>query len=132
VTLAAAVRGKHSWSTAGAYVAAQVAGAFAGVLVAHLMFGVPAFSVSHHAHAGAAQIFSEAIATFGLLLVILALEEQRPTAIPWAVGLYIIAAFWFTASTSFANPAVTLARAATDTSGSRAADVPGSSPRSSL
>lgn len=107
-----------------AYIAAQVTGAFAGVAVAHLMFGLSVFSVSIQARSGAAQVFSEFIATFGLLAVIWGCARTRPAAVPFAVGTYITAAYWFTASTSFANPAVTLARSMTDTfSGVRPADV---------
>ena len=98
-----------------------------GVAAAHLMFGEPVFSVSHHARAGIAQVFSEFVATFGLLSVIWGCARLRPAVVvPFAVGAYITAAYWFTASTSFANPAVTFARAATETfSGIRPADVPG-------
>lgn len=110
-----------------AYVSAQTAGAFAGVAAAHLMFGEPLFSASRHARAGGAQMFSEFVATFGLLAVVWGcVRLQRPVVVPFAVGAYITAAYWFTASTSFANPAVTLARSATDTfSGIRPADAPG-------
>lgn len=127
VTLADASQGGLAWREVPAYVAAQVAGAFAGVAAAHLMFNQPVFSASHHARAGGAQIFSEFVATFGLLSVIWGCVRLRSAVVvPFAVGAYITAAYWFTASTSFANPAVTLARAATDTfSGIRPADVPG-------
>jgi len=105
---------------------AQVGGAFAGAASAHLMFGEAVFSVSHHARDGLGQIFSEFIATFGLLSVIWGCSRARPQTTPFAVGAYISAAYWFTASTSFANPAVTLARAASDTfAGIRPADAPG-------
>ena len=107
------------------YVSAQCAGAFFGVAAANLMFELPAFTASGHARQGAAQLLSEAIATFGLILVIAACARRRPSAAPFAVAAYITAAYWFTASTSFANPAVTLARMATDTfSGIRPADAP--------
>jgi glycerol uptake facilitator-like aquaporin len=90
------------------------------------MFGLPLFFASRHARSGPAQLWSEFVATFGLLLVILGCSRTRPSAVPWAVGTYITAAYWFTASTSFANPAVTAARAASDTfAGIRPADVPG-------
>ena len=127
VTLADAWQRGLSWRAAPVYIAAQVAGAFAGVAAAHLMFGEPLFSVSRHARAGAAQIFSEFVATFGLLSVVWGCARlRRAEVVPFAVGAYIIAAAWFTASTSFANPAVTLARATTDTfSGIRPSDVPG-------
>jgi glycerol uptake facilitator-like aquaporin len=130
VTLAEAALGRHPWARVAPYLAAQVAGAFAGVAAAHGMFGEALFSASRHVRAGGAQIFSEAIATFGLLVVIQGvgqgLGRRRPELVALAVGAYITAAYWFTSSTSFANPAVTLARAATDTfTGIRPADVPG-------
>jgi glycerol uptake facilitator-like aquaporin len=125
VTLAQAVRAQIAWRDSAAYVTAQILGAFAGLLCAHLMFGEPLVSVSTHARSGMAQAFSEGVATFGLLFVILACGRYRPSAIPFAVGAWITAAYWFTASTSFANPAVTLARGATDTfAGIRPEDVP--------
>ena len=100
--------------------------AVAGVLTAHLMFREPILQVSQHVRAGGAQIFSEFIATFGLLAVIWGCVRKRPDAVPMAVGVYITGAIWFTASTSFANPAVTIARSFTDTfAGIRPADVPG-------
>jgi glycerol uptake facilitator-like aquaporin len=107
--------GAVSWREAPAYVVAQLAGAFAGVAVAHGMFGVAVYSVSVHARNGPAQIFSEFVATFGLMVVIFGCARSRAAAVPFAVGAYITAAYWFTASTSFANPAVTLARCFTDT-----------------
>jgi glycerol uptake facilitator-like aquaporin len=108
------------------YVAAQIGGAFAGVAAADLMFGLPIFFASRHERSGPAQLFSEFIATFGLLAVIWGCSRRRSSAVPFAVGAYITAAYWFTASTSFANPAVTIARAASDTfAGIRPADVPG-------
>jgi len=126
VTLAAAVEGGISWREVPAYLGAQMTGAFAGVGAAHIMFGLPLFFASRHVRSGPAQLWSEFIATFGLLLVILGCSRTRPSAVPWAVGTYITAAYWFTASTSFANPAVTAARAASDTfAGIRPADVPG-------
>ncbi|HVF50052.1 MAG TPA: MIP/aquaporin family protein [Pyrinomonadaceae bacterium] len=126
VTLADASQGGLRWREVPAYVAAQVSGAFAGVAAAHLMFGEALFTASSHAREGAAQVFSEFVATFGLMSVIWGCARQRSTlAGPLAVGAYIAAAYWFTASTSFANPAVTLARAATDTfAGVRPRDVP--------
>jgi glycerol uptake facilitator-like aquaporin len=126
VTLADASQGGVRWREVPAYVLAQIAGAFAGVAAADVMFELPAFSASRHARTGPAQWLSELVATFGLLAVIWGCSRRRPSAVPFAVGAYITAAYWFTASTSFANPAVTLARAATDTfAGIRPADVPG-------
>ncbi|HEX5064549.1 MAG TPA: aquaporin [Myxococcota bacterium] len=125
VTLAQAIHARISAREAAAYVAAQLAGAFVGVVCAHLMFGAPLLAASTHARSGMAQAFSELVATFGLVSVIFACSRRRPDAVAYAVGAYITAAYWFTASTSFANPAVTLARAATDTfSGIRPTDVP--------
>jgi glycerol uptake facilitator-like aquaporin len=126
VTLASASRGGLAWGDVPAYVSAQIAGAFMGVAVAHLMFGEPWFRASHHARSGAPQLLSEFVATFGLLSVILGCARYRPSAVAFAVGAYITGAYWFTASTSFANPAVTMARAVTDTfAGIRPQDVPG-------
>ena len=126
VTLADASQGGLAWREVPAYVAAQVFGAFCGVAAAHLMFGERLFFASHHARSGSAQLFSEFVATFGLLAVIWGCGRHRPSSVPYAVGAYITAAYWFTASTSFANPAVTLARAASDTfAGIRPADAPG-------
>lgn len=125
VTLADAWQRGTPWRAVPVYVVAQVIGAFAGVAAAHAMFGEPLFSASHHERAGTAQVFSEFVATFGLLAVIAGVAHSRPAAVPYAVGTYITAAYWFTASTSFANPAVTLARSATDTfAGIRPADAP--------
>ncbi len=108
-----------------AFVVTQIAGAVTGVLLAHAMFGEPLVSWSTHARSGAPQVLSEAVATFGLVGVIVSAARRSPAAVPFAVAAYIVAAYWFTASTSFANPAVTLARALTDTfAGIRAADVP--------
>ncbi|MGD9765297.1 MAG: aquaporin [Candidatus Binatia bacterium] len=108
-----------------AYVAVQMAAAFGGVAVAHVMFGAPLFSASAHTRNGFAQLISEFVATFGLIGVILGCMRTQAAAVPFAVGAYITAAYWFTASTSFANPAVTLARAATDTfAGIRPVDAP--------
>jgi len=125
VTLADAWRDGLPWSDVPPYVAAQIAGAFAGVAAAHFMFEVPLFFASRHARSGSAQMFSEFVATFGLLAVIFGCARLRADAVPFAVAAYITAAYWFTASTSFANPAVTLARSATDTfAGIRPADTP--------
>jgi len=126
VTLAAASMGELPWRDTPFYVVAQIVGAFAGVAVAHTMFGLPLFFASQHPRAGMAQAFSEFVATFGLLAVILGVTRTRPTAVAFAVAAYITAAYWFTSSTSFANPAVTLGRSMSDTfAGIRPADVPG-------
>jgi glycerol uptake facilitator-like aquaporin len=125
VTLAAAVQGVFPRREVLGYASSQVLGAFAGVAAAHVMFGEPLFTPSGHARSGPAQAFSEFIATFGLLATIQGCSRAQPSGVAFAVGAYIAAAYWFTASTSFANPAVTLARAWTDTfSGIRPADVP--------
>ncbi|HYV67076.1 MAG TPA: MIP/aquaporin family protein [Myxococcales bacterium] len=126
VTLADASQGGLRWGEVPVYVAAQIAGAYAGVALADAMFDEPIFSASTHARAGAPQLLGELVATFGLLSVIWGCARRRSSAVPFAVGAYIAAAYWFTSSTSFANPAVTLARAATDTfAGIRPQDVPG-------
>ena len=126
VTLADAWQGGIGWRYVPAYVGAQIIGAFAGVAAANVMFGLPVFFASHHARSGWRQLFSEFIATFGLLAVIWGCSRLRSNAIAFAVAAYIMAAYWFTASTSFANPAVTLARSASDTfAGVRPADTPG-------
>jgi len=126
VTLADATQGGLPWREVPAYIAAQVVGAFAGVGIADFMFEKPVFFASTHERTGLAQWVSEFVATFGLLAVIWGCARRRAGAVPFAVGAYITAAYWFTSSTSFANPAVTLARAASDTfAGIRPADVPG-------
>ena len=126
VTLAEAMHSRMGWSEVPVYLAAQLVGAFAGVAAAHAMFGLPLFFASHHARGGGALLWSEFVATFGLLAVILGCARVRSSAVPYSVGAYIAAAYWFTASTSFANPAVTLARAASDTfAGIRPADTAG-------
>jgi glycerol uptake facilitator-like aquaporin len=126
VTLVEAAKGAIAWSESAAYLAAQILGAFGGVAAADIMFGEPVFAVSRHIRSGGAQMFSEFVATFGLIGVIHCCVRFKPVIVPFAVGAYITAAYWFTASTSFANPAVTLARAATDTfAGIRPADAPG-------
>ena len=126
VTLAEASRGALPRRSASGYLAAQILGAFAGVATAHLMFGEPLFSASQHVRSGAPQLLSEFVATFGLLAVIHVCSRSQAAAVPYAVASYIVAAYWFTASTSFANPAATLARAATDSfAGIRPADAPG-------
>ena len=126
VTLAAAFQSDLPWREVPGYVVAQLIGAFGGVAAAHRMFDQPLFFASHHVRAGNSQLWSEFVATFGLLSVIWGCSRTRPSVVPFAVGAYITAAYWFTASTSFANPAVTLARSVTDTfAGIRPADVPG-------
>jgi glycerol uptake facilitator-like aquaporin len=126
VSFALLLRGELTVSTAASYVVAQLAGAFTGVLAAHAMFAVPLIQVSTHARSSGGQCLSEAIATFGLLMTIFGCMARKPDAAPYAIGAYIVAAFWFTASTSFANPAVTVARAYSDTfAGIAPSDVPG-------
>jgi glycerol uptake facilitator-like aquaporin len=125
VSLAAAWQGGLPWREVPVYVLAQIVGAFMGVVVSHLMFGLPLFSASSHVRAGGAQMFGEFIATFGLLTVILGCVRFRPQGTAFAVAAYITAACWFTSSTSFANPAVTLARSLSDSFvGIRPADTP--------
>lgn len=125
VTLVFMARGDIDRKTAAAYIAVQIIGAVAGVLLAHAMFDVELWQVSDKVRTGAGQWVSEAVATFGLLMAILGCLRHRADAIPYAVGLYITAAYWFTASTSFANPAVTIARSMTDSfSGIRGDDMP--------
>jgi glycerol uptake facilitator-like aquaporin len=126
VTLADASQGGLPWRSVPGYIMAQFIGAFAGVAAAHLMFGEPVFSISRHIRSGSSQVFSEGVATFGLLCVIWGCARMRSSAVPFAVGAYITGAYWFTASTSFANPAVTAARSFTNTfAGIRPADAPG-------
>jgi glycerol uptake facilitator-like aquaporin len=126
VTLCDAYLGGLPWRKVPGYIAAQVFGAFAGVAAANLMFDLPIFFASQTTRHGPSQLFSEAVATFGLLAVIWGCSRRRSGSVPFAVAAYITAAYWFTASTSFANPAVTLARAASDTfAGIRLADAPG-------
>lgn len=126
VTIADASQGGLPGREVPAYVLAQTSGAILGVWSAHLMFGGPVFMLSRHARSGPAQMFSEFVATSGLLAVIWGCSRRRSDAVPFAVAAYITAAYWFTASTSFANPAVTIARALSDTfAGIRPADVPG-------
>jgi glycerol uptake facilitator-like aquaporin len=115
VTIGFALRGKLPWSEAAIYIPAQLFGGLVGVWVAHLMFELPVWQFSITERTGAGQWLAEAVATFGLLLTIFACVSQRPESVPYAVGLYITAAYWFTASTSFANPAVTIARSLSDT-----------------
>jgi glycerol uptake facilitator-like aquaporin len=124
VTIVDAMEGGIPWSETPAYVCAQIVGAIGGAVTAHLMFGLPLISLSRHSRSGPAQVFSEFVATFGLLLVLWGCSRFRSAAVPFAVGSYITAAYWFTASTSFANPAVTIARSLSDTfSGIRPLDV---------
>lgn len=125
VTVADAFEGGLPWREVPLYVAAQCFGGLLGAAVAHLMFGLPLYSFSSHARHGWRVVFSEFVATFGLLCVIWGCSRLRSTVVPFAVASYITAAYWFTASTSFANPAVTIARALSDTfAGIRPADVP--------
>jgi glycerol uptake facilitator-like aquaporin len=124
VSFAEASQGGLSWATATWYALAQVFGAIVGVAVADVMFDEPMVSWSQHARSGWSQVFSESVATFGLLSVVWSCSRRRTTAVPFAVGAYITAAYWFTSSTSFANPAVTLARSLTNTfTGIRLVDV---------
>jgi glycerol uptake facilitator-like aquaporin len=126
VTLADASQGGLAWRDVPGYAIAQCIGAVLGVWMAHAMFEQPLLMLSRHARSGPAQMFSEFVATFGLVAVIWGCSRRRSSAVPFAVGAYITAAYWFTASTSFANPAVTLARALSDTfAGIRPIDVPG-------
>lgn len=125
VTASELLHGRLCLKTAIAYMAIQVVGAVAGVIAAHAMFDLPLISLSEHARTGASQWWSEVVATFGLLAVILSTSRFRPETTPAAVAAYITAAYWFTASTSFANPAVTLARSLSNTfAGILPADVP--------
>lgn len=126
VTLADALEGGIAWRETPYYLLAQICGAFVGTIAAHLMFQLPVLSLSQHVRSGPSQLFSEFMATFGLLCVIWGCSRLRSNTVAFAVGAYITAAYWFTASTSFANPAVTLARSFTDTfSGIRPSDAPG-------
>jgi glycerol uptake facilitator-like aquaporin len=125
VTVADALEHGMPWREVPAYIASQCCGGLVGTIVAHLMFGLPLFSLSRHARSGGAQVFSEFVATFGLLAVIWGCSRVRAKSVPFAVGAYITAAYWFTSSTSFANPAVTIARAVSNTfTGIRPIDAP--------
>jgi len=125
VTFVDAIENGVSWKDAACYVPAQCLGGITGAVAAHAMFRLPLISISHHARAGSAQVFSEFVATFGLLCVIWGCSRLRSEMVAFAVGAYITAAYWFTASTSFANPAVTIARSLSDTfAGIRPGDVP--------
>ncbi|NOX51879.1 MAG: aquaporin family protein [Gammaproteobacteria bacterium] len=124
VSLAFVIRQELGAKQFAFYLAAQISGAIAGVLIAHAMFGLPPIEMSSTNRSGNGQFLSEIIATFGLVGLILGTVKNRPDAVPYVVGLYITAAYWFTASTSFANPAVTLARSFTESfSGIRFSDV---------
>lgn len=126
VSLSFALQGKMRWSEVVAYVAVQVAGAIAGTVMAHLMFDLPLIAASTHERTGLGIWTGEIVASFGLMATILGCLRNKPDAVPYAVGLFIISAYWFTSSTSFANPAVTVARSLTDTfSGIRPDDVLG-------
>lgn len=126
VTLAFFIKGDITKRESVAYIGAQSAGGILGTWVAHAMFTLPILQFSETVRTGSSQWFAEVVATFGLVFIILAGLRTNKTAIPWLVGLYITAAYWFTASTSFANPAVALARSLTDTfSGIRPIDLPG-------
>jgi glycerol uptake facilitator-like aquaporin len=125
VTFVDAMERGVSWTVAACYIPAQCAGAICGAIAAHLMFGLPVISMSSHARSGSAQAFSEFVATFGLICVIWGCARQRSDMVAFAVAAYVTAAYWFTSSTSFANPAVTIARSLSDTfSGIRPVDVP--------
>ncbi|MGB6200100.1 MAG: MIP/aquaporin family protein, partial [Candidatus Acidiferrales bacterium] len=124
VTIMDALEGGLRWRETPHYIAAQVFGGISGAVVAHMMFGLRPFSLSRHVRSGPSQVFSEFVATFGLMSVIWGCSRLRSSAVPFAVGAYITAAYWFTASTSFANPAVTIARCLSDTfAGIRPTDV---------
>lgn len=126
VTLVFWLRRQLALGAAGAYVLAQILGGIAGTIIAHAMFALPLIAFSEKVRTGPSQFLAEIVATFGLVFVILAAARMRSNAVPMLVGLYITAAYWFTASTSFANPAVAIARALTDSfSGIRPIDVPG-------
>jgi glycerol uptake facilitator-like aquaporin len=125
VTLSVALENGISWLESSQYIAVQILGGITGAVAAHLMFGLSAISPSHHARSGPAQFLSEFIATFGLLCVIWGCSRSKSETVPYAVGAYITAAYWFTSSTSFANPAVTIARSISDTfAGIRPVDAP--------
>lgn len=125
VSLASAFRSELAWRDVPLYISVQTLGAVLGVALAELMFGVPVFALSRQARGGWPRVLSECVATFGLLAVIWGCSRRRPRATPLAISAYIVAAYWFTASTSFANPAVTVARALTDTfTGIQPANVP--------
>ena len=119
------MEGGISWTESALYTFVQIAGGIAGAVTAHLMFGLPAVSISLHPRHGVALVLSEFVATFGLLSVIWGCSRMRSSLVPFAIAAYIVAAYWFTSSTSFANPAVTIARSLSDTfAGIQPADVP--------
>jgi len=125
VTVSVALEHGISWLESSQYIAVQILGGITGAVAAHLMFGLSAVSLSHHARSGPAQFLSEFIATFGLVCIIWGCVRSKPETVPYAVGAYITAAYWFTSSTSFANPAVTIARSISDTfAGIRPVDAP--------
>jgi glycerol uptake facilitator-like aquaporin len=125
VTVSVALEHGISWLESSQYIAVQILGGITGAVAAHLMFGLSPISLSHHARSGPAQFLSEFIATFGLVCIIWGCSRSKPETVPYAVGAYITAAYWFTSSTSFANPAVTIARSISDTfAGIRPADAP--------
>lgn len=125
VSLADALEGGLSWTLGSQYTAVQILGGLTGTVLANLMFGLPAVSVSRHIRSGGAEFLGEFVATFGLLSIIWGCARLRSTAVPFAVGAYITAAYWFTSSTSFANPAVTIARSLSNTfAGIRPIDAP--------
>jgi len=115
VSIAFVLRGKLPWSTASIFIVTQILGAIGGVWIAHLMFDLPLWQFSATTRTGLGQWLAEAVGTFGLVLTILGCMARTPASVPYAVGLYITSAYWFTASTSFANPAVTIARSLSDT-----------------
>jgi glycerol uptake facilitator-like aquaporin len=115
VSIAFALRGKVQWSTTAIFIVAQILGAVGGVWMAHLMFDLPLWQLSVTARTGPGQWLAEAVATFGLVVTVFGCMARTPASVPYAVGLYITSAYWFTASTSFANPAVTIARSLSDT-----------------
>jgi glycerol uptake facilitator-like aquaporin len=126
VSLVFAIQGDLAWSDLSLYAVAQIGGGIVGTVAAHLMFALPVIGLSQHVRTGGAQWFAEWVATFGLVATILAGIRFAQASVPWLVGLYITAAYWFTASTSFANPAVAIARSLTNTfSGIRPIDLPG-------
>ena len=125
VSLADAMEKGLSWSHASQYMIVQILGGVVGAMIAHLMFGLPPIFLSQHVRSGPAQFLSEFVATFGLVSVIWGCSRSRSNIVPFAVGAYITAAYWFSASTSFANPAVTIARSLSNTfAGIRPLDVP--------
>lgn len=126
VTLFEALGGRFAWRETVAYIPAQIVGAIAGVIIAHAMFGLALVQTSQHVRASNGELIGEVVATFGLLLTIWGTVRGRAEAVPYTVAAYIVGAYWFTSSTSFANPAVTIARSLTDTfAGIAPASAPG-------